>query len=162
ALIEIVLESADPASHWQVLADAIVEVPFLREESLPKLRALRWLPLRDGGHASPDDIIYLPRISDAVSRLTAEFSGIFYEPGMLSEQIRNHPSWGTITQQLIPDQESALSMLGVLLLEDKQNHVGPLRDDVFDDWREVAAGISDDLLSCGELIGQASSHYSSS
>ncbi|WP_278471762.1 sacsin N-terminal ATP-binding-like domain-containing protein [Gimesia maris] len=162
ALIEIVLDSADAASHWQTLADAIVEVPSLPEESLRKLRSLQWLPLRDEGYASPEDIIHLPRISDEVARLTAQFPGIFYEPGILREEIQNHPSWVKISHQLIPGQKSALTMLGVLLLEDQQNHVGSLCTAVFDDWREVASGISDDLLPCGELIGHASSHYPSS
>ncbi|MCM2372089.1 sacsin N-terminal ATP-binding-like domain-containing protein [Aporhodopirellula aestuarii] len=162
AVIEIVLAQSELASHWKIILDSLADASDLSEDCRQQLKAKPWLPRRSGPPISPVDVIDLPLIANDVARLTSEFPEIFYEPGMLESELREHPEYASLGRSFFPSTETALSMLGELLNEDERNHVGPLNAEVFLHWKSVVSGMPEDLFACGDLIGNAADHYPSS
>ncbi|MDB4671563.1 hypothetical protein OAF34_05450 [Pirellulaceae bacterium] len=162
AVIEIVLAHDEISPHWATIMDSLQQASALTSDSLQQLQSRPWLPSLNGDPIAPVDVIDLPKIAKAVARLVTELPGIFYEPGMLPTTIREHSSYESLKRQFLPNAESALSMLGELLVEDINNRIGPVRASVFDDWKAIASIMPVDLLSCGDLLQHAAEHYPSS
>ena len=162
ALIEIIFGQDQPGQHWDVVMASLPEAHDLSDGSSQRLKSTAWLPIKDGEFVSPEDLIDLSRISDDVARLTSATPGIFYDPGMLQSAVRDHSSYDLLCREAFPEVETALSMLGELLIEDPANHIGPIHPDRLPQWCEVAGEMSDDILPCGVLISLAAQHYPAS
>ncbi len=160
ALVELVMGQTEPAGHWQVLLDALGESPDLPTAHWRQLSRLPWLPGHNGVTMRPDDVIYLPRLSDEVARLTSMYPGVFFEPGMIAPDVRHHRSFDLVCQRAFPGTETALSMLGQLLVEDPTNHIGQIPRALFAELRDVVNSVPETLLPCGPLIEQAAQRYS--
>ena len=160
AMIDIVLRQAQPGKHWIVIMDALADKRGISPEFAIRLRSAAWLPTRCDGYVQPQDVIHLPNLSDEVARLVSATPGIFYEPGMLEPQLLAHSAYGYIRDDTFPDAETALSMLGELLIENPLNHIGNVRPDRFVQWQEVIGDVPDGVLACAPLIQRAGAVYS--
>ena len=159
ALIEIILGQGRPGDYWETVMASLPEATGLSAEHLQQLRSAPWLPAHDGESIAPEDLIDLPHIADDAARLTSSISGIFYEPGMLHSAVVSHSSYELLQRLTFPTPETALAMLGELLVEREENHIGPIRRDRFEQWRDVASAMPGDVLPCGALIARAAEFY---
>lgn len=141
AVIDVVLNAPHPDRHWQLIMDCLIEAHPLPKATLDRLKATIWAPLPSATAVKPEDILHLPRLSDDVARLVAQFPGVFVDANALHPDLCAHPAFPILLTHVVPAQSDALGMLGILLLEDELNAVG-IADIAFDDW--LAAFQSDD------------------
>ncbi len=158
-LIDIVLSHKEPGRYWMVIMDALAEKGGTSPECASRLRSTPWLPTCGGAFVQPQDIIDLPHLVDEVARLVAASPNIFYEPGMLLSELRDHPAYPDVRDHTFPDAETSLSMLGELLVDNPSNHIGPVRADHFHSWCDVVGDVPDSVLGCAPLIQRAGDHY---
>jgi hypothetical protein len=160
AVIEIVLDQNEPGKYWAIIMSSLAQAHDLSDSDRKRLRSLAWLPSHGGNYIRPEDIIDLPDIAPEVTRLTATMPGIFFDPGLLESELRDHPSYELLRRQAFPGTETAMSMLGELLIQDSANHIGPVRRDRFNQWRDVAGDMPAEILPCGTLVHRAAEYYS--
>jgi hypothetical protein len=121
--------------------DCLAEANSLPKVTLDRLKSTIWVPLSNGNAIKPEDILHLPRLSEDVARLVAQYPGVFVDPNTLHLDLRSHPAFSVLLPQIVPGQNDALGMLGILLLEDEMNAVG-VADVALEDW--LTAFQSDD------------------
>lgn len=130
ARIEIALATPKPKQHWQTIMDALERLGTSVEGKLAeKLRAIRWLPTRQGEPVKPEDVIDLPDgLADEARRLVAEHRAAhvacYAVPADLDDHLQAHAAWEQVRQGLFSSDESGLEYLGLLLADLPDYHIG--------------------------------------
>ena len=132
AAIRIVLETENPHQHWRLILDALNcrENILAASELNQKLRAVKWLPI-DAGRP-PQDVIYLKDMEDEIARIVAQFGDSFVDVSMLPEEFRAHPGYKRKVQRIIPPRDDALEMLGEMMAEAEEYHIGDIDSEKLD------------------------------
>ena len=160
ATIEIVLDQADPGRFWQVLMDSIERAQPFRSELWQRISKAEWLPTQGLNYTRPENVIHLPHLVDEVARATATMPGVFYAPGSLRDDLRSHRAYRLLQSRAFPARESALAMLGDLLIEEPENKIGNIPEGMFEDWLAALTDVSPDAIPSYEVVCRASEQYS--
>ena len=123
AAIEVLLESENPHLYWSQILDALGNLKNAPYEINKELRAVKWLPI-DAGR-SPQDVIFLKGMEDVVARIVAQ-SDDFVDVSRLPEEFRRHPGFEIMVREICPQRDDALAMLGELMAEAEQYHIGDI------------------------------------
>ena len=123
AAIEVLLESENPHLYWSQILDALGDLKNAPYEINKELRAVKWLPI-DAGR-SPQDVIFLKGMEDVVARIVAQ-SDDFVDVSRLPEEFRRHPGFEIMVREICPQRDDALAMLGELMAEAEQYHIGDI------------------------------------
>jgi len=168
--IEIVLSGLDssdaetfkPSMFWHTIMDALDRLPVEEIESprlMPRLRATEWIPLTNGGSASPESIIHVagmePQIAQVVMQASCRYSAVL----SIENGAQDHVAFTKVLNHLVLSVEDSLSALGKVLAEQIDFRIGcvPLEKFQLETWANAFTGAPIGLLPACEIITQAAS-----
>ena len=120
ACIELALDQVQPEKFHRPILDAINEL-YTRGEGITRelharLKNSRWLSARQGP-VSPDDVIHLPQMQEAITKLLAdpEVQGVFVDSSCVTPAAREHLASTWLARHFYSTGAQALEKLGLAL-----------------------------------------------
>lgn len=112
--IERVLAQAAPGLHWEMILGSLTDASLSSVNAESALRTTKWLPLTNGGHISPEDVIDLEPLADDIERMASQcgyrYSGVL----AISKAVQNHGNF-QILRSLFSRDKYGLERLGKLM-----------------------------------------------
>lgn len=116
--VKRVLDSETPADHALWLLDQLAAMEADTLNSIrEQLTETEWLPDAAGRAAlAPGDVLCLPELADAVTRVLAEVDSEYVSPVSLSPKITEHPTFGHLQKEgfLLTGEDAAEALAQVM------------------------------------------------
>lgn len=158
AILKMAVSQPEPSRMWNLILDTLSKAENCPSEIWKQIADLPWLPMRNGDHARPRDVICLPRLHGEVCKIVAQHPGVFSEPSLIAQKVLLHDAYGKLTQ-CFASPAASLEMIGVLLKKDPHNRIGPVPESRFDDWIGATNEISSDEIRCTQFVAAAHKYF---
>lgn len=111
--IDEALAREHPGALAHTVLDALAATSGpVGEATRSKLRSTAWLPLANGGgFARPEVIVHIKGLDDHIARIAAKCEGAYYDTGMLAKDVREHPGFPRLQDDIFQTGREALETL---------------------------------------------------
>jgi hypothetical protein len=166
--IELALSYDKPHTLCQNILDALqdVDIKSLSDSDrlMKKLRQKPWLLDQQGAAIKPEEVVYLPQITETVNRIIGELTpqNSYRNYVRLEDKIQNHESFHKLYDlPLFAVGSDGLNILGLMMFGDEKYHLGQFSKESFP-FRKCLTVFKDmtpDILPAWPIIRIANESY---
>lgn len=168
AIIYIALISATPGNYWELIMKMLSNIPGAYLAGWTLLLSKSWLPLFNGSHINPANIIDIDPLKSQIQKLAVKTNYFFASTEDLNQELRNNPSYSKLKSFCLSSKKNGLSKLSELMSKAEYyvGDIGNLEEiylnkllpalakvQVLPAWRIIEeAKIEFDLSSCIDIV----------
>ncbi|NUQ55183.1 MAG: hypothetical protein HUU14_04785 [Dehalococcoidia bacterium] len=116
AAIDEALSQEHPGSLAHMILDALAATPGpIADGTRSKLRSTSWLPLAGGAFVRPEDVVHIKGLDDHIARIASKCEGAYYDTGMLAKDVREHPGFPRLRDDVLRTGREALEALPLMI-----------------------------------------------
>lgn len=114
--IDEALAREHPGALAHTVLDALAATSGpVGEATRSKLRRAAWLSLANGGFARPEDVVHIRGLDDHIARIASKCEGAYYDTGMLAKDVREHPGFSRLQDDIFQTGREALETLPLMI-----------------------------------------------
>lgn len=116
AAIDEALAQEHPGAFAQTILDALAAMSGpIAAVTRSTLRSTAWLPLTVGAFVRPEDVVHIKGLDAHIARIAAKCEGAYYDVGMLSRDVREHPGFPRLQVDVFQTGREALETLPLMI-----------------------------------------------
>lgn len=118
------------------------------EDVRDALSETAWLLTTSGEEVAPVDVLCLPELDDAVTRVLAEVDSAYIDPDGLPPLVTNHPGFARLQREgfLLTGEDAALALARVMAVHPEGRYQTGQDDLDFEGWWGLFSGVDDAVL----------------